>query len=179
MKKWLIAVLSFVLMVTMLPAGTAEAAVTGQYTNPLMNGADPTITRGDDGYYYSGFATDNNIYIKRSETLLGLSTAESHLVYKNPNAGKYYIWGPYIYRINGAWYIYYSSSTENDFGYGHPSSYVLENTATNPFDGEWKLKGSNTNVDDFEGNASEKEGLLNTESYGLVCGIVSIAGENI
>ena len=182
-KKWVFMVFALVIAFTAMPFSSVKAQVSGQYTNPLMNGADPTIVRGDDGYYYSGFGTDNDIYIKRSETLLGLSTAESHLVWDNPNTGNsdnnknYYIWGPYIYRIDGAWYIYYSSSTENDFGYGHPSSYVLENTSADPFEGEWHLKGSNTNVDDFDGNASEKAGLINTESYGLVCGIVTIAGE--
>ncbi|MBP5198493.1 MAG: family 43 glycosylhydrolase, partial [Lachnospiraceae bacterium] len=175
--------MAFLLAFGAMPAMESKAATTGQYTNPLMNGADPTIVRGDDGYFYSGFGTDNDIYIKRSESLLGLSTAESHLVWDNPNTGNpdnnknYYIWGPYIYRIDGAWYIYYTSSTENDFGYGHPSCYVLENTSEDPFKGEWHLKGSNSNIDDFEGNATEKAGLMNTESYGLACGVISIGGE--
>ncbi|MCR5254876.1 MAG: carbohydrate-binding protein [Acetatifactor sp.] len=182
-RKVLSLVMALLMVLGVMPAMESEAATTGQYTNPLMNGADPTIVRGDDGYFYSGFGTDNDIYIKRSESLLGLSTAESHLVWDNPNTGNpdnnsnYYIWGPYIYRIDGAWYIYYTSSTENDFGYGHPSCYVLENTSEDPFKGEWHLKGSNTNVDDFEGNATEKAGLMNTESYGLACGVISIGGE--
>lgn len=146
MKKGIVLVCVLALMIVSISIFPVKAAVTGQYTNPLMNGADPTIVRGDDGYFYSGFATDNDIYIKRSETLLGLSTADSHLVWDNPRSGSpdgnknYYVWGPYIYRINGAWYIYFSSSTENDFGYGHPSCYVLENTSVDPFKGEWKLK---------------------------------------
>ena len=183
MKKGIVLVCVLALMIVSISIFPVKAAVTGQYTNPLMNGADPTIVRGDDGYFYSGFATDNDIYIKRSETLLGLSTADSHLVWDNPRSGSpdgnknYYVWGPYIYRINGAWYIYFSSSTENDFGYGHPSCYVLENTSVDPFKGEWKLKGENTNKDDFEGNESKKAGLMNTESYGLACGVVTIAGE--
>jgi GH43 family beta-xylosidase/uncharacterized protein YegP (UPF0339 family) len=183
MKKLIAKIVSLALCLTMLPGINAHAGVSGQYTNPLMNGADPTIVRGEDGYFYSGFGTDNDIYIKRSESLLGLSTAESHLVWDNPNSGNpdnnknFYIWGPYIYRLDGAWYIYYSSSTENDFGYGHPSCYVLENTSEDPFTGEWHLKGSSTNVDDFEGNATEKAGLMNTESYGLACGVITIGGE--
>ena len=148
------------LVVTSTPTLTVEAKTTGQYTNPLMNGADPTIVRGEDGYFYSGFGTDNDIYIKRSETLLGLSTADSHLVYDNPRTGNpngnenYFIWGPYIYHIDDAWYIYYSSSTENDFGWGHPSCYVLKNDSKDPFEGEWYFPCENTNVDDFEGNGS-------------------------
>jgi GH43 family beta-xylosidase/uncharacterized protein YjdB len=182
-RRWLALLLAVAMVFTASPVMNTRAAVTGQYTNPMMNGADPTIVRGDDGYYYSGFGTDNDIYIKRSDSLLGLSTAESHLVWDNPRTDNpsgdenYYVWGPYIYRIDGAWYIYYSSSTENDFGYGHPSCYVLENTSVDPFEGEWVLKGKNTNVDDFAGTATEKDGLMNTESYGLACGVISIAGE--
>ncbi len=42
---------------------------------------------------------------------------------------------------------------------------------------KWVLKGKNTNVDDFAGTATEKDGLMNTESYGLACGVITIAGE--
>lgn len=125
MKKGIVLVCVLALMIVSISIFPVKAAVTGQYTNPLMNGADPTIVRGDDGYFYSGFATDNDIYIKRSETLLGLSTADSHLVWDNPRSGSpdgnknYYVWGPYIYRINGAWYIYFSSSTAKASGSGY------------------------------------------------------------
>jgi GH43 family beta-xylosidase len=175
-KRLFMLALALGLAATSIPALPVEARTTGQYTNPLMNGADPTIVRGEDGYFYSGFGTDNDIYIKRSETLLGLSTADSHLVYDNPDSNRY-IWGPYIYHIDGTWYIYYSSSTENDFGYGHPSCFVMANESKDPFEGEWKFLCENENVDDFEGNSSVKPGLMNTESYGLACGLLKINGE--
>jgi GH43 family beta-xylosidase len=140
-----------------------------------MRGADPTITRDADGFYYCGFATDNNIYLKRAETVLGISTAKSRLVWKKPaNFG--YVWGPYIYRLEGKWYIYFASGPETDFGYGHPSTYVLENESPDPFEGTWVLKGSWSNKDE-NGQATMKDGLMNAQGYGLPCGVITMGGE--
>ena len=174
-KKLLLLMLLVAMVTTSLPLQTAHAEVESQYRNPLMRGADPTITRDADGFYYCGFATDNNIYLKRAETVLGISTAKSRLVWKKPeNFG--YVWGPYIYRLAGKWYIYFASGPETDFGYGHPSTYVLENESPDPFEGNWVLKGSWSNKDE-NGQATEKAGLMNAEGYGLPCGVITMGGE--
>ena len=52
MKKGIVLVCVLALMIVSISIFPVKAAVTGQYTNPLMNGADPTIVRGDDGYFY-------------------------------------------------------------------------------------------------------------------------------
>jgi Predicted beta-xylosidase len=142
------------------------ADVTSNYQNPLMRGADPTIVRADDGYYYSGFAVDNNIYIKKSETILGVAAAKSRLAWARPADQEEfgYVWGPYIYRLDGKWYIYFTSGEENSYGYGHPNSYVLENSSPDPFEGTWVLKGG-------------INGKLNTEGNGLACGVVTLGGK--
>ncbi|WNS46812.1 CBM35 domain-containing protein [Paenibacillus sp. MMS20-IR301] len=156
-------------------SGISFAEVTSNYVNPLMGGADPTIARAADGYYYSASSGDNNITLKRHETILGVSTAKSKVVWKKPaNFG--YVWGPYIYRLEGKWYLYFASGPEDSFGYGHPSSYVLENPSPDPFEGTWTLKGESSN-EDSDGQVTAKQGLLNTEGFGLACGIVSIKGE--
>ncbi|ROR28228.1 GH43 family beta-xylosidase [Mobilisporobacter senegalensis] len=174
-KKLLLFMLMVAMVITTLPPQAAQAEVASQYRNPLMRGADPTIARDADGFYYCGFATDNDIYLKRAETVLGISTAKSRLVWKKPeNFG--YVWGPYIYRMEGKWYIYFASGPETDFGYGHPSTYVLENESPDPFEGTWELKGSWSNRDE-NGEATEKAGLMNAEGYGLPCGVVTIGGE--
>ena len=174
-KKWLCFMLMAAMVLTLLPAQAAQAEVQSQYRNPLMRGADPTIARDADGFYYCGFATDNDIYLKRAETVLGISTAKSRLVWKKPaNFG--YVWGPYIYRLEGKWYIYFASGPETDFGYGHPSTYVLENESPDPFEGTWELKGSWSNRDE-NGEATEKAGLMNAEGYGLPCGVITMGGE--
>ncbi|ASA20692.1 CBM35 domain-containing protein [Paenibacillus donghaensis] len=175
MRKKSLMMLPFAILLSLLLAGISSAEVTSNYVNPLMGGADPTIARAADGYYYSAFSSDNNITLKRHETILGVSTAKSKIVWKKPdNFG--YVWGPYVYRLNGKWYLYFSSGPEVSFGYGHPSSYVLENSSPDPFEGTWELKGESANADS-DGQVTVKKGLLNTQSYGLACGVVSIKGE--
>lgn len=167
--------LPFVILMSFMLAGISSAEVTSNFVNPLMGGADPTIARAADGYYYSAFSGDNNITLKRHETILGVSVAKSKVVWKKPdNFG--FVWGPYIYRLEGKWYLYFSSGPEESYGYGHPSSYVLENASPDPFEGTWELKGESANADS-DGQVTVKQGLLNTESFGLACGVVSIQGE--
>ena len=175
MRKKSLVMVSLAMIFSLLLTSISYAEVTNNYVNPLMGGADPTIARAADGYYYACFSGDNNITLKRSETILGISTAKSKLVWKKPaNFG--YVWGPYIYRLDGKWYIYFASGPETSFGYGHPSSYVLENSNPDPFEGTWELKGKSSNQD-ADGQYTEKEGLLNTEGFGLACGVITIKGE--
>ncbi|WP_082707841.1 CBM35 domain-containing protein [Paenibacillus sp. DMB5] len=175
MRKKSLIMLPFAILLSLLLAGVSSADVTSSYVNPLMGGADPTIARAADGYFYSAASGDNNITLKRHETILGVSTAKSKIVWKKPdNFG--YVWGPYIYRLDSKWYLYFSSGPETSFGYGHPSSYVLENASPDPFEGTWVLKGQSSNKDE-DGQVTVKQGLLNTEGFGLACGIVTIKGE--
>lgn len=157
-------------------AGVAHADASAHYLNPLMKGADPTIERQDDGYYYSA-AGDGNVVLKRHETILGVSVAKSKEVWKRPDNMEF-IWGPDAHRIDGKWYIYFASGPKvsdeaGRFAYGHPSSYVLENSSPDPFEGTWELKGSYDNGDGLTPQA----GLLNTQSYGLPLGFVTIKGQ--
>lgn len=154
----------------------AHADASAHYLNPLMKGADPTIERQDDGYYYSA-AGDGNVVLKRHETILGVSVAKSKEVWKRPDNLEF-IWGPDAHRIDGKWYIYFASGPKvsdeaGRFAYGHPSSYVLENSSPDPFEGTWELKGSYDNGDGLTPQA----GLLNTQSYGLPLGFVTINGQ--
>ncbi|RAV06470.1 S-layer homology domain-containing protein [Paenibacillus sp. YN15] len=180
-KKGLFAVSLAVLLAMVLVnvgnmANVAYADVSSHYLNPLMKGADPTIERQDDGYYYSA-AGDGNVVLKRHETILGVSTAKSKEVWKRPDNLEF-IWGPDVHRIDGKWYIYFASGPKvsdeaGRFAYGHPSSYVLENSSPDPFEGTWELKGSYDNGDGL----TPQEGLLNTQSYGLPLGFVNIKGQ--
>lgn len=175
MRKKSLMMFPFAIILSLLLAGISSAEVTSNYVNPLMGGADPTIARAADGYYYSASSGDNNITLKRHETILGVSTAKSKIVWEKPdNFG--YVWGPYIYRLEGNWYLYFASGPEDSFGYGHPSSYVLENSSPDPFEGTWELKGESANADS-DGQVTTKKGLLNTQGYGLACGVISLKGE--
>lgn len=175
MRKKSLIVLQLVIAFSLLLTSISYADVTSNYQNPLMRGADPTIARAADGFYYSCFAVDNDIYLKKAETILGVGTSKSRLVWDKPEDFGY-VWGPYIYRLEGKWYIYFTSGPENDFGWGHPSSYVLENSSPDPFEGTWVLKGKSSNGD-ANGRVTEKAGLLNTKGYGLACGVVTMGGK--
>ncbi len=175
MRKRSLIMLPLAVVLSLLLTSISYADVTSNYVNPLMGGADPTIARAADGYYYSCFSGDNNITLKRSETILGVSTAKSKIVWKKP-ADFGFVWGPYVYRLDGKWYIYFASGPAKSFGYGHPSSYVLENSSSDPFEGTWELKGESANADE-DGTVTTKKGLLNTQGYGLACGVITIKGE--
>ncbi|ULL16436.1 beta-xylosidase [Paenibacillus sp. H1-7] len=167
---------SLAVLLVMMLTNIAYADVSSHYLNPLMKGADPTIERQDDGYYYSA-AGDGNVVLKRHETILGVSTAKSKEVWKLPENLEF-IWGPDAHRIDGKWYIYFASGPKisdkaGRFAYGHPSSYVLENSSPDPFEGTWELKGTYDNGDGL----TPQQGLLNTQSYGLPTGFVTINGQ--
>jgi GH43 family beta-xylosidase len=175
MRKKSLIMVSLAIVFSILLTSVSFADVTPDYQNPLMRGADPTITRAADGFYYSCFAVDNDIYLKKADTILGVGTAKSRLAWAKP-ADFGYVWGPYIYRLDGKWYIYFTSGPETSFGYGHPSSYVLENTSPDPFEGTWVLKGVSSYADE-DGQVTSKQGLLNTQGYGLACGVVTMGGK--
>lgn len=155
-KSYLIVPLAIIL--SLLLTGITYADVTSNYQNPLMRGADPTIARAADGFYYSCFSVGDGIHLQKHETILGVTTAKSKLIWPQP-ASYGYVWGPYIYRLDGKWYIYFTSASADSYGYGHPNSYVLENSSPDPFEGTWIEKGK-----------------LNTQSNGLACGVVTLNG---
>ena len=160
MKRKIFNLLLTVLLIVLLTPNYLYADVTSNYLNPLMPGADPTIARDEDGFYYSCFSIGDNIYLKKHETILGVNVAKNKLVWPKPVGSNIYgyVWGPYIYRIDGKWYIYFSAGAPGD--YGHPYSYCLENSSPDPFEGTWTEKGK-----------------INTQSNGLACGVVNIAGK--
>lgn len=91
---------------------TVEKAV---YANPVINYSlpDPTIIKGDDGYFYL-YATEDirNVPIHRSKNLLdwkliGTAFTDSTRPNFEPNGG---IWAPDINKIGNRYVLYYSMS---------------------------------------------------------------------
>lgn len=91
---------------------TDEKAV---YANPVINYSlpDPTIIKGDDGYFYL-YATEDirNVPIHRSKNLLdwkliGTAFTDSTRPNFEPNGG---IWAPDINKIGDRYVLYYSMS---------------------------------------------------------------------
>lgn len=93
------------------------------FQNPIMAGADPSITLYNGKYYLmksgstpSADGSYNNycLYLYEADTIAGLASAESHIVWapdsKDPAQAAYSkeLWSPKLYNLDGDWYIYVS-----------------------------------------------------------------------
>ncbi|TCI71093.1 alpha-N-arabinofuranosidase [Exiguobacterium sp. SH0S7] len=113
-------------------------------TNPLVEQrADPWITRHPDGYYYftASLPDFTGIPLRRAKTLAGLTEAEERVVWNKHETGimSANIWAPELHHIHGKWYLYFAAAREDDI-FDH-RMYVLENSSSNPLEGEWVEKG--------------------------------------
>ena len=127
--------------------------VNHMYTNPLIyHRADPFIYKHTDGYYYfTASHTDNDhnldgpyqyrhIYLRRAKSLEDLADnsgkyEEVSVFDRDPLPGNLcpHIWAPEIHYVRGAWYIYYTTATEDtDLWSIRPC--VMECKAENPMD---------------------------------------------
>lgn len=119
------------------------AAVMGQshqFTNPILpDGADPFSTYSD-GYYYYTHTKGNKLVLWKTRNLADLKNAEQKTVWTAPEGGKYSknIWAPEFHIIDGKWYVYFAA---DDGDNANHRTYVLENTARDPFNGSWEFKG--------------------------------------
>ncbi|MDG0792360.1 hypothetical protein OMP38_16905 [Cohnella ginsengisoli] len=66
MRKISLTMLALTIVLGWLLPNASYAEVTSNYQNPLTGGADPTIARAADGYYYSASSGDNNITLKKT-----------------------------------------------------------------------------------------------------------------
>ena len=113
------------------------------FTNPLLpSGADPWCTFKDGNYYYTN-TTAHNITLWKTANMATLSTSEKKIVWTPPATGPFskQIWAPEIHFLQGKWYIYFSADNGNNIGH---RLYVLENSAKDPMEGTWTLKGKIT-----------------------------------
>lgn len=124
-----------------------------EYKNPLiLQRADPWCYRHTDGYYYftASVPEYDRIELRRSETLNGLSDAETVVIWRRHDDGdmSYNVWAPEIHYINGKWYIYFAAARDDD-NFRH-RCYCLECAGANPLVDEWIEKGRiDTGWDDF------------------------------
>lgn len=138
------------------------------YTNPLIyHRADPFIYKHTDGYYYfTGSHTDSehnlmgeyqylHIYVRKAATLEDLADnsgkyEEVSVFDRDPLPGNLspHIWAPEIHFIDGKWYIYYTTSV-NDDDLWSIRPHVLECADANPITGTWVNHGPvKTTTDD-------------------------------
>lgn len=113
-------------------------------SNPLIEQrADPWIHLHDDGYYYfTATAPEyDRLILRRAKTIQGLASAKEKVIWNKHETGIMgaHIWAPELHYINGKWYIYFAAGGAEDVW--AIRMYVLENSSTNPLEGEWIEKG--------------------------------------
>jgi len=117
-----------------------QVGVAQTFKNPLLpSGADPwSIYK--DGYYYYTHSMQNKLVIWKTKSLADLKTAEKKTIFIPPSGTAYSkeLWAPEIHFIAGKWYVYFAADDGQNKNH---RMYVLENTAKDPFKGNWVLKG--------------------------------------
>lgn len=131
------------------------------YPNPFIpQRADPYIFKGPDGFYYftasypayenvdSGY---DRIFLRKSETVLGLKDAEEKSIWVAHEKGNMakHIWAPEIHFIGGKWYIFFAAGDSDNIWNIRP--YVLQCKGSDPISDPWEEKGKMqaTENDDF------------------------------
>ena len=114
------------------------------YNEPwILQRADPYVYRHTDGTYYftASVPAYDGIYLRKSDTLLGLKDAEEVEVWHKHDEGimSIHIWAPEIHYLDGAWYIYYAGGDKDDIWAIRP--YVLRCTDPDPMTGKWEELG--------------------------------------
>lgn len=119
---------------------TCSYAQSNTFTNPLLPaGADPWSIYKNRYYYYTHTVGDS-IVIWKTKNLAELKNAPRKTVFVPPSNTAYskQLWAPEIHFINNKWYIYFAADDgKND---SH-RVYLLENSSTDPFAGDWVFKG--------------------------------------
>lgn len=118
--------------------------------------ADPFICKHTDGYYYftASVPAYDGIELRRAETLDGLATAETRMVWLKPDTGPYsdLIWAPEIHFNHGAWYVYFAAAPSREIKdelFQH-RMYAIRCESDNPVSGEWEFCGQvETGMDTF------------------------------
>ena len=132
------------------------------FTNPLLpSGPDPYSTY-HNGYYHYTSTEGNKLVLKRVKNLANLKNAEVKTIWTPPEATLYSheIWAPEIHYIDGKWYVYFAA---DDGDNNNHRMYVVENSAEDPFQGQFEFKGKITATTDkwaIDGNVFKHNGQL-------------------
>jgi len=123
-------------------------------SNPFNPGCDPWYYLYD-GVYYQSYSTGSGVAVRKSDTIMGLHTAEGKQVYNAPSGTEYSYeyWAPEIHCIDGRWYIYvcaddgknethrmYVLSCDTPDG-----NYIMEGKLASTTD-EWAIDGTVANI---------------------------------
>ncbi|GAB3655915.1 family 43 glycosylhydrolase [Glycomyces tarimensis] len=125
-----------------------------ELTNPIRdNGADPWIEYWDGYYYLSTTTWDSTVIMRRATTLAGLKTATDTVVWNDANTPSRCCshWAPEFHRIDGTWYLMYTSGNSQTNLDGQ-KLHVLRSTSSTPMGpyefmstplpNQWNIDGS-------------------------------------
>lgn len=109
------------------------------YTNPVKDVGVQSWAMFHNGYYYYMEEVVDSLKLWKTPDITDLRNAPSKTVWvpKDPS-NAHHLWGAEIHAIDGKWYIYYAAADQN---MDNHQLYVLENSAKDPFDGEFVMKG--------------------------------------
>jgi GH43 family beta-xylosidase len=111
--------------------------------NPIRsNGADPWLEYWDGYYYLSTTTWDSTVIMRRATTLAGLKTASDTVVWNDANAPSRCCshWAPEFHRINGVWYLMYTSGNSQT-NFDGQRLHVLRSTGPTPM-GPYEFMGT-------------------------------------
>ncbi|UYQ94334.1 family 43 glycosylhydrolase [Chitinophaga horti] len=114
--------------------------VENTFTNPLIpRGADPWVTQKNGKYYFT-YTHGGKLVLFETNTLSELALAPQHDAW-TPEPNMPYsknLWAPELHEINNKWYMYFAA--DNGSNANH-RMYVVENSSSDPMQGEWVMKG--------------------------------------
>jgi GH43 family beta-xylosidase len=147
------------------------------FSNPVMNGADPSVFQKDGVYYYLQ-TNGSSISLWATTAMSKLNAAVPKTVFI-PAAGaanSRNVWAPEIFFLDGKWYIYYTAGNGSD---SSQRTWVLENSSADPTTGTWIDKGRIFSADtDFwaiDGSVLE----MNGSRYFMWCGRPDVTNVNL
>ena len=126
--------------------------------------ADPYVMKGPDGFYYftasypAFYNVDagyDRIILRKSETVLGLATAEEHTIWKAHNKGvmSKHIWAPEIHFIGGKWYVFFAAGEQENVWNIRP--FVIVCDGQDPINDSWTELGKMQACEDDEHSFTE------------------------
>lgn len=120
---------------------------TRTFHNPVLpSGPDPWVTSANGFYYYMN-TTGRDLTLRRTRDITDLAHAEVKTVWVAPKTGPYSqdIWAPELHRLDGKWYIYFAADDGQNENH---RIYVIENSASDPLEGDWTFRGKVTDATD-------------------------------
>lgn len=112
---------------------------TPAFTNPVKTEGFQAWAGFYDGCYYYMQETAGQLKLWKTKDITDLDKAENKVVWvPGEVSSSYHLWGAELHRIEGKWYIYFAASDQN---MDNHQIFVLENTAKEPFEGQFVMKG--------------------------------------